>query len=216
VSPFSSSQRSEFVLGLSLAEIILLLLFGILLVDVLNSVSTGGQDPYLQIASLQEKVSKLQEENSGLKSQLAALTKELQETKDRLEQVRQMIGAAGTTEQDVATAIQNIKRGHPVCAKDNTLLQVRIIKGELGVQFLTRNQELDTVLAAHHLVSGPGVPITNAKLDSFLKTLFAYEQNKRCRFDYRLYYFSNDDYHFAREVKFERYLYPEKMIQIKP
>jgi ABC-type nitrate/sulfonate/bicarbonate transport system substrate-binding protein len=112
--------------------------------------------------------------------------------------------------------VEALRRGHPKCNRDDNLaIQVVADRGLISVTVLS-DQFLRELSSEIPSSLKPRVLTALAAIDQFLHAVKQHEDAAAppCRYDYRLYYRTSDDYHFARE-KFERpYFYPERMIPL--
>lgn len=197
-------SRSGFTLGLSLVEVMLLLLFAAIMVHVTDTVE-GRQpvadEPHNQDLGSQARLDAAMEQNRDLEKQLNEMTLLLNE-------VQLMAGAKGTTIDGFQEAIENLKRGYALCQKDSNILI------EASVQHGVETVHVIADIPAELKVSlGRGEQTSDLEeIVSFLQDVYQYEKDQNCRFNYRLKYATDNDYRKAREV-FERYFYPEKMIR---
>lgn len=215
----SPTRRSDLVLGMSLAEVVLLLLFGFFIAEVVEREVSGGEDPNVTVAALRE-------ENARLRQNIAELEKKVEDLDTRFREremfIKELIRMVGGTQGDDLPSIRRkiigVKRGFPVCADQNTLVEVVARDGTLELVLLKE----DATLAGH--LAGKGLVLqrdqklrSEREIDMFLQSVWEFENRtgEKCRFDYRLRYRSASDYHNARQ-KVERYLYPERIVQIAP
>lgn len=211
-------RRGDLILGMSLAEVVLFLLFCFFVVEVLDREASGGQDPEALIAALREENVQLHERIAGLEKRLGELDRRLKERDLLLEELRRMTGAQGDDLPSFRRAITALKRGFPACAEDNTLVEVIARDGVLRVVVLTTGSKLAAYLADAGLAFQSGQELrSESEIDVFLRRVWSFEtrRGEECRFDYRLRYRSASDYHSARE-KIERYLYPERIARLDP
>jgi hypothetical protein len=203
-----TEARSGWALGLSLVEVMLLLVFAAMMVYVTDNVEGGGQEPQkivdepkIQDTSLQASLDAATEKSKDLEKQLNEMTLLMNELKA-------MVGARGSTKEGFHEAIESLKRGYALCQKDNnTLIEASVQNGvetvrvigdipsDLEVSLLKGNQTSDL-----------------EQIVSLIHDVFEYEKDHSCRFDYRLKYATDADYRKAREG-YEKYFYPEKMIR---
>lgn len=216
--PTPTSKRSDLVLGLSLAEAFLLLIFAVLLV----SAGTPGVDPNLEIRRLKDELAKLEGRLATLKAERDHLLAENEEQKLIIEQLKKMAGTLGYRPAELKDPekfkefVEALRRGHPKCNRDDNLaIQVVADRGLISVTVLS-DQFLRELSSEIPSSLKPRVLTALAAIDQFLHAVKQHEDAAAppCRYDYRLYYRTSDDYHFARE-KFERpYFYPERMIPL--
>lgn len=199
-----SDSRASLALGLSLVEVMLLLVFAAMMVHVTDTVE--GRQPI---------VDESHDLDLGPQSRLDAAAEQNRDLEQRLNQmtllmndVKLMVGAKGSTKEGFQEAIENLKRGYALCQRDgNTLIEASVHNGE------------ETVRVIGDIPSGLNVNLVKGdqtsdleQIVSFLQDVHQYEKDQGCRFNYRLKYATDNDYRKAREV-FERYFYPEKMIR---
>lgn len=200
-----SDSRSGWVLGLSLVEVMLLLLFAAMMVYVADTVEGKGQDgrPIVDEArhvdgDLQARLEMAMEKNSDLE-------KQLNEMAFLVNEVRVMVGAKWSTKEGFQEAVENLRRGYAVCEKNNnTLIEASVQHG------------VETVAVIGEIPSDLRVSLTKGdqtsdleEIVSFLQDVSQYEKDRNCRFNYRLKYATDKDYRRARQA-FEKYFYPEK------
>lgn len=210
-------RRSDFVLGMSLAEIILLLLFCFFVANILEREASGGQDPNLEIIRLREENARLEARVQALERTVGDLQKYLREKQLLIEQLRKMVGGEGSDIRDFQKAITALKRGLPVCAADNTLLEVLARDATLTITVLTEPSALKAHLADKGMTLKQGETIRDpGEIQALLTRVWDFQvrSSSQCRFDYRLRYATPADYYLARR-KVERYLYPEKIVQLQ-
>jgi hypothetical protein len=207
-----SDARSGVALGLSLVEVMLLLVFAAMMVYVTDAVEGRGPGPDKPriadeagtvTAGPQAGFETATEKDHELGEQLNEMTLLMND-------VKLMVGAKGATKEGFQEAIETLKRGYALCQKSsNTLIEVSVQNGMETIQVIG---EIPPDLQVS-LVKGD----QTADLDqivSFLQDVYQYEKDQSCRFNYRLKYATDNDYRKAREG-FEKYFYPEKMIRLK-
>ena len=211
----SGDRRGDFVLAMSLAEVILLLVFSLFVAHVLGKESGGGQDPTIILTVLREENEELRKRILRLETTLTELQRELKSANELIEQLRRMVGAGGPNLESFREAIVALKRrGHPKCLQENTLIgvvstnrivEVVILGGDEAIRELRENE---IQLQKGQTIKG------GAQIDMLLNALWQYQNrpDKKCRFDYNLTFPTPEDYHLGRE-KFERFLYPGKMVE---
>jgi hypothetical protein len=203
-----SDSRSGWVLGLSLVEVMLLLVFAAMMVYVTDTVEGRGQD-------MQQIVDEPQHLDVGLQTRLDAATeknndleKQLNEMTLFMNELTLMMGAKGSTKEGFQEAIESLKRGYALCQKNsNTLIEVSI---QNGVEIVQVIGDIPSDLRAN-LVKGDQTSDLD-QIVPFLQDVYQYEKDQSCRFNYRLKYATDNDYRKGREG-YEKYLYPEKMIR---
>jgi hypothetical protein len=213
---FPFARRGDFVIGMSLAEVVVLLLFTAFVFNVLQSEEGGGQDPSLDVATLRAENSALRRELDELHLTLSEVRKDLAEAGDLIEELRKMVGAEKPDRWEMKRRIMALKRGWPPCREDNFLVDatVRDLKMELAFAFV--DDDLRGFLKQKGLHVNPGDAVrSESEINLLLAALWAYESQtgRECRFDYRLRYVSPHDYHLGRE-RLEKVLYPGKLIRI--
>jgi TolA-binding protein len=203
-----NDSRSGWALGLSLVEVMLLLVFASMMVYVTDTVEGRGQETQ-QIADepqrvdthLQARLDAATEKNSDLEQQLNDLTHLVNELKV-------MVGAKGSTKEGFQEAIESLKRGYAFCQKNgNTLIEV---SEQNGVETMQVIGDIPSDLRVN-LAKGDQTSDLD-QIVPFLQDVYEYEKDQSCRFNYRLKYTTDNDYRKAREG-FEKYFYPEKMIR---
>lgn len=203
-----SDARSGWVLGLSLIEILLLLVFAALMVYVTDTAASGDADgaPAPAVAepapavdeALQAKLEEALEKNNGLEKRLNDLTL-------MMDEVKVLVGAKATTKESFQAAIGNLKRGYAMCQQGgNTLIEATVEHGD------------ETVSVIGEIPSDMRVSLKKGdqtsdleEIVSFLQDVYQYEKEQNCRFNYRLKYATDSDYKRAREG-YDKYLYREK------
>jgi hypothetical protein len=203
-----NDSRSGWALGLSLVEVMLLLVFAAMMVYVTDTVEGRGQETQ-QIADeaqhldvgVQARLDAATEKNSDLEQQLNDLTHLVNELKV-------MVGAKGSTKEGFQEAIESLKRGYAFCQKNgNTLIEV---SEQNGVETMQVIGDIPSDLRVN-LAKGDQTSDLD-QIVPFLQDVYEYEKDQSCRFNYRLKYATDNDYRKAREG-FEKYFYPEKMIR---
>ncbi|HJT20798.1 MAG TPA: hypothetical protein VJ746_10020 [Nitrospira sp.] len=216
--------RSDWVLGLSLVEVSLLLVFAVMIVYVTDRVEGGGQEPAqagaqeprqvgnseppqapddtkTQDAGLQARLDAATEKNHDLDKQLRGMTA-------LVDELKVMVGAKVPSKEGFQEAVENLKRGYALCQKaNNTLIEVTIEDGAETVEVIG---EIPSDLEVG-LVKGDRTSDFD-QIVSFIQDVSQYEKDRKCRFNYRLKYATDNDYRKAREG-FEKYFYPEKIIR---
>ena len=201
-------SRSNWVLGLSLVQVILLLVFAVLIIYVTENVEGRGQEPHqgvveskTQDASPQASLNVATERNNELEKQLRNMTLFVDELK-------LMVGAKVTSKEGFQEAIESLKRGYSLCQKDdNTLIEARIHNGAETLQVIG---EIPSDLIVN-LAKGDETSDLD-EIIPFIQDVYEYEKDHKCRFNYRLKYATDNDYRKAREG-YEKYFYPEKIMR---
>jgi hypothetical protein len=203
-----TESRSSWTFGLSLVEVMLLLVFAVLIVYVTDNVESRGQETRQNVgersgrdAGLQAKIHAATEKSEDLRRQLHEMTLFVNELK-------LMVGAKVSTKEGFQEAIENLKRGYALCQKNNnTLIEASV---QNGVETLQVIADIPSDLIVN-LAKGD----QTSDLDEivlFIQDVYQYEKDHSCRFNYRLKYATDNDYRKGREG-FEKYFYPEKMIR---
>lgn len=203
-----SDSRSGWALGLSLVEVMLLLVFAAMMVYVTDTVEGRGQETQQIVEEpppvdthLQARLDAATEKNSDLEQQLNDMTHFVNELKV-------MVGAKGSTKEGFQEAIESLKRGYAFCQKNgNTLIEV---SEQNGVETMQVIGDIPSDLRVN-LAKGDQTSDLD-QIVPFLQDIYEYEKDQSCRFNYRLKYATDNDYRKAREG-FEKYFYPEKMIR---
>jgi hypothetical protein len=197
-----SDPRSGWALGLSLVEVMLLLVFAAMMVYVTDTVEGSGQETQQSVDEpLQARLDAATEKSNDLEEQLNEMTLFVNE-------VKLMVGAKGSTKEGIQEAIENLKRGYALCQKNsNTLIEASVQNGVETIQVIG---DIPSDLIVN-LVKGDQTSDLD-QIVPFLQDVYQYEKDQSCRFNYRLKYATDNDYRKAREG-YERYFYPEKMIR---
>jgi len=200
-----SDDRSGWVFGLSLIEVMLLLVFAAMLVYVTDTVEGRGQDtqqivdePRHVDGGLQARLDEALEKNRDFEKQLNEMTL-------MMDDVKALVGAKGSTREGFQEAVESLKRGYALCQKhNNTLIEASVQNG------------VETVAVIGEIPRDLRVDLTQGdqtsdleEIVSFLQDVYQYEKEQNCRFNYRLKYTTDKDYRIARQT-FEKYFYPEK------
>lgn len=197
-----SDPRSGWALGLSLVEVMLLLVFAAMMVYVTDTVEGSGQETQQSVDEpLQARLDAATEKSNDLEEQLNEMTLFVNE-------VKLMVGAKGSTKEGIQEAIENLKRGYALCQKNsNTLIEASVQNGVETIQVIG---DIPSDLRVN-LVKGDQTSDLD-QIVPFLQDVYQYEKDQSCRFNYRLKYATDNDYRKAREG-YEKYFYPEKMIR---
>lgn len=203
-----SNSRSGWALGLSLVEVMLLLVFAAMMVYVTDNVEGRGQEP-------EKIVDNPKSQDSGLQASLDAATKKSNDLEQQVHnmtvlvnEVKLMVGAKVSTKEGFQEAIESLKRGYTLCQKeDNTLIEASVQNGVETVQVIG---DIPSDLEVS-LVKGDQTSDLE-QIVSFIHDVYQYEKDRSCRFSYRLKYATDNDYRKARKG-YEKYFYPEKMIR---
>ena len=204
-----TDSRSDWVFGLSLVQVMLLLIFAAMLVYVAGNVEGRGQEPgqgneeaNAHDTGLQAKLDAVVDKNSKLEKQLEDMT-------GLVDDLKLMVGAKVSSKAGFREAIETLKRGYALCQKDeNTLIEATIHHGAENVQVI--GEVPDDLFVS--LGKGDGTSDLD-QIVTFIQDVYEYEKDHKCRFNYRLKYATDNDYRRAREV-YEKYFYPEKIMKI--
>jgi hypothetical protein len=207
----TSNHRSDLVLGLSLAEVILLLLFCFFLVVSIGSSGDGtGESPSVRIARLEEELLHVTEDFEAARAALKAAQAEIERQRAIMDQLAKLVTGGGKIDpQELVRIIVTKIKGFPPCAQENRLLEVSVIHGSIVARVAPLSGELDSALRSRGWEDLSG-SVLRGKLEiqPFLDDVLRFEQAKGCRYSYRLEaHETGDDYRTARTY-FERYLYP--------
>ncbi|BFU93382.1 MAG: protein of unknown function [Nitrospira sp.] len=223
-----TDSRADPVLGLSLVQVVLLLVFAVMLVHVTDNGASGQQEtrqseraepaqpaePAVQPAA--QPVTTPMRDDSGLQAKLDEATehnrrleKRLTEMTGLVDDVKGMVGAKAASRDGFQEAVETLKRGYVLCQKDNVLIEASIQNGEESIRVIGEvPSDLDTNLAKGEFTSDLD------QIVPFMQDVYQYEKDRKCRFNYRLQYVTDNDYRKARE-RFEKYFFPEKMTKIQ-
>lgn len=225
-----TDSHTDPVLGLSLVQIVLLLVFAVLLVHVTDNGASGQQEarqsesiasvaaPVAQSAAQPggPSVAEPTRNDPGLQAKLdeaadtnRRLEKRLNEMTGLVDDVKGMVGAKAASRDGFQEAVETLKRGYALCQKDNVLIEAIIQDGEESIRVIGEvPSDLDTNLAKGEFTSDL------EQIVPFMQDVYQYEKDRKCRFNYRLHYATDNDYRKARE-RFEKYFFPEKMVKIQ-
>lgn len=214
--------RTDFVIGMTLAEVFLLLLFIVWWGTAIES-EPGGVDPTVTIANLKAEVERLRGEVSGLRSEVANLQRTLREKENTIKALQIMLGCLGGTVDDCKRGLDGIvadaRRGSPKCEGDNVLVAVSVHGGVTRVTLVGGSDEtLSSLRRAEAQAIDRGTTLSEVRdIEALLASVKTYyerrsEERSECRFDYRFSYTTAEDYHEGRQL-FERYFYPAGIVQ---
>lgn len=203
-----AEARSDWVFGLSLVQVILLLFFAATLIYVTQNVDVSGQEPppgsgegNHQDISLQARLDAATKKNNALEQELGDMS-------GLVDELKLMVGAKVSSKEGFREAIETLKRGYALCQKDdNTLIEATIRQGAENVQVIG---EIPSDLFVN-LAKGDSTSDLE-QIVSFIQDVYEYEKDHKCRFNYRLKYATDNDYRKAREG-YEKYFYPERIIK---
>ena len=195
-------SQSDWVFGLSLVQVMLLLVFAVMLISVTENGEVRGQEEAsAQGAGLQARLDAATEKSNALEKRLGDMAL-------LVDEVKLMTGAKAPSKEAFQEAIDSVKRGYSLCQKDdNTLIEASI---QNGVETVHVIGEIPSDLMVN-LVRGD----QTADLDqivSFIQDVYEYEKDHKCRFNYRLKYATDNDYRKGRDG-YEKYFYPEKIMR---
>ena len=195
-------SQSDWVFGLSLVQVMLLLVFAAMLISVTENGEVRGQEEAsAQGAGLQARLDAATEKSNALERRLGDMAL-------LVDEVKLMTGAKAPSKEAFQEAIDSVKRGYSLCQKDdNTLIEASI---QNGVETVHVIGEIPSDLMVN-LVRGD----QTADLDqivSFIQDVYEYEKDHKCRFNYRLKYATDNDYRKGRDG-YEKYFYPEKIMR---
>lgn len=195
-------SQSDWVFGLSLVQVMLLLVFAAMLISVTENGEVRGQEETgAQGAGLQARLDAATEKSNALEKRLGDMAL-------LVDEVKLMTGAKAPSKEAFQEAIDSVKRGYSLCQKDdNTLIEASI---QNGVETVHVIGEIPSDLMVN-LVRGD----QTADLDqivSFIQDVYEYEKDHKCRFNYRLKYATDNDYRKGRDG-YEKYFYPEKILR---
>ncbi len=204
-----SESRSVFDLGLSLVEVMLLLVFVGTMVYVTDTGAGRTEDTAGTVQRQEDGDDGLQARLDAATEKNNSLEQQLNEMMLMLNDVKVMVGAKGSTKEGFQEAVETLKRGYALCRKNgNTLIEASVHNGE------------ETVAVIGEIPPELGVSLSQGdqtsdleEIVSFLQDVYQYEKDRNCRFNYRLKYATDNDYKKGRAV-FEKYFYPEKMIKV--
>ena len=213
---------SDLVLSMTLAEVFLLLLivgwYGLRL----ESEAASSNEPSPQ-AVLANELKRVKMDLQRAEDARRAAEQQLEEHQRILKWLQSVL-ALPASPRDPLNAQQSLdirdkrirdeaRRGKPVCAPSNQLIQVVADDDAVSVTMLD-NFDGDGRQFAQ------GVTLTeDAEIDSFLRAIDAFYANRRqkqgtCAFDYALDWRTDRDYRTARQ-RFEGYFYPAGMRQLQ-
>ena len=198
---------------MTLAEVFLLLVF----VVWVGQTRAASPDPAISIILQEEQ--ELRDKLNALEAQLIEQTKKDEELEAKVKfwEDNYNMDIPGTQKEITDFVKQYLAQqgpGHPPCQQNNVLVQVALINGQAQMKFVTESPPLAQFLNAEGIKDlKVGNAVTDAsQIEAILRAVSNYYKAKSaekhdCRFDYRLSYGTNDDYHDGR-VRFEGYFYP--------
>lgn len=216
---FLRQGRSDLVIGMTLAEVFLLLLFVVWWGAAIES-EPGGVDPTVTIANLQAQVKELNAKISSLQGEVAGLKESLREKENTIKALQIMLNCVDGTVDDCRRGLDGIntdaRRGSPRCEQDNVLVNVFVHAGATRVELVGgSNETLSQLRRADGPVSKGSMLSERRDIEALLSSVTAYYTSRsqdECRFDYRLSYATAEDYYQGRQL-FERYFYPAGIVQ---
>lgn len=202
----NGDMRSDWVFGLSLVQVILLLVFGATLIYLSQNVDVSGQEQPANSSEMNHPRVSLQARLDAATERNTALEQELGDMSGLVDELKLMVGAKVPSKEGFREAIETLKRGYALCQKDdNTLIEATIRQGAENVQVIG---EIPPDLFVS-LAKGDSTSDLD-QIVSFIQDVYEYEKDHKCRFNYRLKYATDNDYRKAREG-YEKYFYPEKI-----
>jgi hypothetical protein len=203
-----AETRSDWVFGVSLVQVILLVFFAAALIYVSQYVDVSGQEPLPGSIDTNHQSGSLQAALDAATVKNNALEQELRDMNGLVDELKLMVGAKVSSQEGFREAIDTLRRGYALCQKDdNTLIEATIRQGAENVQVIGAiPSDLFVNLATGDSTSDLD------QIVSFIQDVYEYEKDHKCRFNYRLKYATDNDYRKAREG-YEKYFYPEKIIK---
>ena len=200
--------RSDWVFGVSLVQVILLLVFAATLIYLTQSGDVTGQEPRAGLGATHQQDISLQAKLDTVTEKNKALEQELGDMSGLIDELKLMVGAKVPSKEGFREAVETLKRGYALCQKDdNTLIEATIRQGTENVHVIgTIPPDLFVNLATGDSTSDL------EQIVSFIQDVYEYEKDHKCRFNYRLKYATDNDYRKAREG-YEKYFYPEKIVK---
>jgi hypothetical protein len=201
-------SHSDWVFGLSLVQVMLLVLFAAMLIYMTENGEGRGQETLQGAQKMSAQGGDLVARLDAATENNAALEKRLNEMALLVDEVKLMAGAKTSSKEAFQEAIDSLKRGYSLCRKDdNTLIEASIQHGAETVQVVGEVPSDLTV----NLVKGEQTSDLE-EIVSFIQDVYEYEKDHKCRFNYRLKYATDNDYKKGRDG-YEKYFYPEKIIK---
>ena len=204
----NTEAGSDWRVGLSLIQVIVLLCFAALLLYVTDNGDVSGGEP-------RQNSTDANASDASLRASLDAATQRTQELEGTLgattfliEELALMTGANTPTKEGFQEAIDSLKRGYALCQKDDNILVEATIQH--GAETLHVIGDVPSDLA---LSLGKGDHTSDLEqIVSFIQDVYEYEKDHKCRFNYRLKYATDNDYRKGRDG-YEKYFYPEKLLR---
>jgi hypothetical protein len=196
------------VFGLSLIQIVLLLVFAVTLLYVTEQVEVSGQEPQKGTGEKTAQGENVQAHLDEAKAKTTTLQQQLGDMTLFVDELKLMVGAKAASKDAFQEAVDTLKRGYALCQKDdNTLIEARIQNGEETVMVIA---EIPSDLA---VTMAKGEQTSDLEeIVSFIQEVYEYEKDHKCRFNYRLKYATDNDYRKGRDG-YEKYFYPEKLVR---
>ena len=215
-------SRSDIVIGMTLAEVFLLLLIVGWYGSRLESEEKGGSGGTPATVPKAD-FDAISHERDTLKHELADQRGKYEQLTIILDWIAKTAGMAKPirTLDEAKQAIKNIqfeaKRGRPACeATNNVLVDVTADSGRVVVtvrqDFPPRTHQ-KIAASGRRLSSDVDVAGFLAEVDSFYRARRS-QSNSNCVFDYTLAWRTDADYRSAREL-FERHFYPARLRQLQ-
>jgi hypothetical protein len=203
-----AESRSHWVYGLSLVQVVLLLVFAVTILYVTEQVEVSGQEPQRRTAEAIAQGESLQAHLDEAKAKSARLEEQLGGMTALMEEFKLMVAAKTASKEGFQEAVDTLKRGYALCQKDdNTLIEAYVQNGT------------ETVLIIADIPSDLAVTLAKGdqtsdldEIVSFIQDVYEYEKDHKCRFNYRLKYATDNDYRKGRDG-YEKYFYPEKLLR---
>jgi hypothetical protein len=201
-------SHSDWVFGLSLVQVMLLLFFAAMLISMTENGEVRGQDAHQGAQETSAQGAGLQARLDAATEKSNALEKRLGDMALLVDEVKLMVGAKAPSKEAFQEAIDSVRRGYSLCQKDdNTLIEASIQNGAETVHVIG---EIPSELTVN-LVKGDQTSDLD-QIVSFIQDVYEYEKDHKCRFNYRLKYATDSDYRKGRDG-YEKYFYPEKIMR---
>lgn len=213
----SPSSRTDLLIGITLAELFLLVLF---IVWYTQGAGMGGN--WQKLA--EERRLKLIEREAKI-AQLEASLKRSEELRRWWQQNYGIDPPANANElQDFLTGPAaailraDIGRGYRRCSEQNLIIAAKVVDGNISVEVVGKAEPLSSGTAPR--IPPIGTRLTDSgSVTDLLSSIRSYYQQvesngKPCRFDYRLAYGSKEDYFDGRQL-FESLMYPAGVVSVK-
>src|SRR3954463_9071020 len=133
----ANDSRSGFALGLSLVEVMLLLVFAGMLVYVADTGAGKGQEPQPLVDEVRALSVTPEAGPDAAMEKPHDLEARLDEMTSLMNDVKLMVGAKGSTKEGFQEAVDNLKRGYALCQKNsNTLIEASVRHGVESLQVI--------------------------------------------------------------------------------